>query len=109
MREQLLRRRIDELLLLKDGWFDGEGKGYPKEDLEWFFDNFKDLDTPFLCVFPIPFQPNSLEVVFSQTVSADVFLTEKRAEVIGIVLEPTVVDLTKPGWKDIILELSRYE
>ncbi|CCQ96694.1 hypothetical protein CULT_480023 [[Clostridium] ultunense Esp] len=47
--------RLEELSLLKDGWFDGEGKALDKNGIKWFADLFTRFypdELPLPYVFP---------------------------------------------------------
>ncbi|WP_028987567.1 hypothetical protein [Thermicanus aegyptius] len=55
MKKQIIKRFDEELSLLKDGWFDGEGKALDKNGVKWFTDLFKSFypeELPMPYVFP---------------------------------------------------------
>lgn len=110
--------RLDEISLLKDGWFNGEGKSFDSEKLEWFLENYDNiiaLEHIETLAFPTPEGYLQLEWSTDDIEASFLIDLENRsAEFSNIHLnlsndETTfVVDLTKnQGWLQFKEELEK--
>ncbi len=55
---------LDDLLTLKEGWYEGDGVTYGKEDVEWlkrFFVERYSSDLPYPYIYPMPSGKISIE------------------------------------------------
>ena len=104
--------RIDQLLLLRDGWHDGEGLAPAHDGLRWFtgaWESHWPSDAPLPCVFPTPEGGIQAEwVIASLSISAEIDLTKKRAALLAvntqsgdIVTDETFDLASDAGWKAI--------
>ena len=109
--------RLEELRLLKDGWFEGGGSAPASAGIDWLSDAFTRVypeDLPLLYVYPTPEGDIRLEwALGSHDVSLDIDLMQHRANLHALNLSSDEdredeLNLDEPsGWARLVEQIQR--